>query len=141
MTISDLIVKALELKDFVSAEEKEVDARLKPYKDGIVAIEQEILRQLQEQGVQNFKTEFGTAYQASQLSVKVDNPGDFRQFVVGGDIFNEFGDFVETAAPHWEFADLRCLKEPVKDWLDQNHGVTPPGVRVEQFVKCNIRRS
>lgn len=126
-TIGDLIAKHNEIKTYAEAEQTDFDARMKPYRDAMEAINGAILAELQRQGVQNFKTDAGTAYQQTTMSVKVDNRADFLQFV--------------TEKDRWDFLDARCLKDPVKEWLDKNDGVVPPGVKVDFFTKCNIRRS
>ena len=126
-TIGELIAKHNELLTYVEAEQAKFDEQMKPVQDGIGAIKGAILAELQAQGVQNFKTDDGTAYQSTTMNVKVDNRADFLQFVQNGS--------------KWDMVQVGVLKEPVKDWLDTHDGVPPPGVKVDFFTKCNIRRS
>jgi hypothetical protein len=125
-TIGDLIAKHNELMAFLEGEAEAFDKTMKPYREGIEAIKGAILGMLQEQGVQNFKTDHGTAYQVTIMSAKVDNRVDFLNHVKQG---------------AWDMLDARALKEPVKDWLDAHNGVPPPGVKIDFVTKCNIRRT
>ena len=135
-TIGELIEKHNELLEYVEAEQAAFDEKIKPYKDAIEAIKvhtgAELMKQVQNippwvdtpkanvsiQGV-------GTAYLQTTLSAKVDNPADFKALCLAD----------------WSFADLRCRKDPVREWLIKHNGEKPPGVAVEFITKCNIRRS
>ena len=126
-TIGDLVARHNELLAYVEAEQAEYDTRMKPYTEAINVIKGTCLAILQEQGQQNAKTENGTAYQVTTMGVKVDNRGEFLKFIID--------------QQQWDMLQAGALKEPVKDWLDKNNGVPPPGVKTEFFTKCNIRRS
>lgn len=125
MTFDELVQKHNELLSYVTDEDAEHDARMKPYRDGINTIKATILTMLQEQKLQNVKTEHGTPYQHTSMSVKVDNRSDFLSFLAAQD--------------KWDMLDARALKDPVQDWLDKHDGVPPSGIKVEYFTKCNIR--
>jgi hypothetical protein len=122
-----MIAKHNELLAFVETENAAHDERMKPFNDAIGAIKNACLAFLQEQNAQNFKTDDGTAYQVTTMSVKVDNPAAFLDFVIKD--------------KHPEFLSPQVLKDPVRDWLDKSNGVPPPGVKIDFFTKCNIRRS
>ena len=126
-TIGELVAKHNEILAFVEQEQETYDARMKPYIEGINLIKSTCLGILQQQGQQNAKTESGTAYQQTTMSVKVDNPNAFLDFV--------------AKENQWDMLSPQALKDPVKDWLDKNNGVPPPGVKIDFFTKCNIRRS
>jgi hypothetical protein len=126
-TIGDLVARHNELLAYVEAEQAEYDTRMKPYTEAIVLLKGACLTILQEQGQQNAKTENGTAYQVTTMGVKVDNRNEFLKFIVD--------------QQQWDMLQAGALKEPVKDWLDKHDGVKPPGVAIEFFTKCNIRRS
>jgi hypothetical protein len=124
-TISELVKAHQTIKAFLEGE----DDRLKPYREQMTALENACLQLLQEQGQQNAKTEFGTAYLSHTLSVKVDNRDTFLHFVVNGH--------------NWNFLDARVLKEPVQEWIERNPSVSPAeiGLKTTPTVKCNIRKS
>lgn len=126
-TDADLIAKHNEILAEVERIEGEQKLVLQPYKDAIGAIKAAMLERLQAEGHQNVKTEEGTAYQQTTMSVKVDNRDELLNFV--------------SVNNRIDMLDIGVLKEPVKDWLDTHDGVPPPGVKVDFFTKCNIRRS
>lgn len=127
-TASDLIAKHNELNDYIEAQQKALDEVLKPYKDGVKSIETMLLDMMQQQGVQNFKTEeHGTAYQRTTRSITVDNRESFLNFI--------------AAENTWDMLKVAALKEPVETWLEKNNGVLPEGLKSEQFTKVVIRRS
>lgn len=126
-TIGELIDKYKELETYVEAEDEAYNKRMKPFKDGINTIKQAALAELQRTGQQNAKSENGgTAYQQTILSVKVDKPDVFIQFVRDND--------------RWDMLSPGALKEPVREFLDKT-STPPPGLLTEFITKCNIRRS
>ena len=98
VTIGDLVAKHNEILAFLEAEDEKHAAATRPYRDAINVIKGACLASLQEQGQQNAKTEAGTAYQQTSMSVKVDNRDEFLKFV---------------ADNHLDFLDAGALKEPV----------------------------
>jgi hypothetical protein len=126
-TIGDMIAKHREIKAMVEAAQEKFDAEWKPYKDALNAIAAACGAQLQEQGLQNFKSDTGTAYLQHGLSVKVDNRAEFLQFLLE--------DFDQRQG----FLDAGVLKDPVRDWLDK-YQADPPGIKTEAFIKCLIRK-
>lgn len=126
-TIGELVAKHNDLLAFIEGENAAFEQKMKPYNDGIFAIKAACLATLQAQGQQNAKTEDGTAYQSTTLSIKVDNPDDFLNFVV--------------TQKRWDMMRPEAVKAQVQDFLDKNNGTPPPGVKTEFFTKCNIRRT
>ena len=128
-TVGALIAKHGELKTAIAEIQDRLDAELKPYTTALDTISQALLVELQNSGGQNFKCkETGaTAYLSTTMHLKVADRGEFLGFLI------------ENRA--WDMLDARPLKEPVKNWLDDNNGTPPPGVTVEFITKCNVRRS
>ena len=127
-TPAELIKKFTELEDVVDAEQKAFDAWAKPYREAMETIRNAVHEEIRRLGVKNFPVEeVGTAYLSTTLSAKVDNRDAFLQFV--------------TTNNRWNFLDARVLKEPVKDWLETGAVEPPPGIKIEYFTKCHIRRS
>ena len=126
-TDAELIARYHELKAALDAICAEQELVTKPYNDALNAIKGAMLARLQEQGHQNVKTDEGTAYQQTTMSVKVDNRDALMEFVRQNN--------------RTDMLDIGVLKDPVKDWLDTHDGVAPPGVAVSFFTKCNIRKS
>lgn len=126
-TIGQMIAKFSELKTEAERIAEEHEKELKPYQDGMKTIQGAILLELQTQNLQNFKSDKGTAYQSTTMSVKVDNRDEFLNFI--------------TSKGYWSMASIGAYADPVKDYLDTHNGVPPPGLTITSFTKCNIRRS
>ena len=127
ITDAQLVEKYLEFKSLVASRTETFEAEIKPFKDGMVTIENEFLRRLDERGSENTKTDAGTAYKSTLLNVKVIDQAAFLKFCTeqGGSA---------------EMMDIKALKDPVKDWIEET-GNPPPGVETSQFVRVNVRRS
>ena len=123
-TIGDMIAKFHEIKAQLEIAQEAFDAEWKPYRDARFALQTACGAVLTQQGLQNFKSDAGTAYLKKSDSVTVTNRDDFVKFVLDG---------------HLDFLDARVLKDPVRAWVDQ-HEAPPPGVKIEPSVTCIIRK-
>jgi hypothetical protein len=124
-TIGDMIAKQQELKAFIEAEEKSLAEWLKPYKEARDAIQVACGVALQTQGLQNFKSDEGTAYLRHSDGIKVDNKAAFLQFVRGEERF--------------DMLDIGCLVDPIREYQTQK-GDLPPGIVSQPSVTCIIRK-
>lgn len=128
ITDAQLVEQYLKLKAHVASRQEAFDAEIKPYKDGMTVIENAFLERLTERGADNTKTGAGTAYKSTIRGFKVVDQAALLKFVTeqGGSM---------------ELIDIKVLKDPVKDWVE-NTGSLPPGVvENEPFTRINIRRS
>ena len=123
-TIGDMIAKFHEIKAALEIAQEAFDAEWKPYRDAMGALQTACGAELTRQNLQNFKSEDGTAYLRKSDSVTVSDRQPFLDFVLDG---------------HLEFLDARVLKDPVRAFVDRT-GAAPPGVKVEPFVQCVIRK-
>jgi len=121
-----LIGRYVAYRDTLARRKERRDAEDKPYKDAMDAIESELSRRLHERGAENTKTEHGTAYFSTTLSMRTEDKTEFMRHVVGGE--------------HWELVDWRPLKEAVKDFCDTHDGQAPPGVKAEWITNVNVRK-
>ena len=125
-TIGEMIAKHNEIKAFVETEQAAFDERIKPYKQAMQTLVTACGVELQNQQLQNFKADDGTAYLQHGLSVKVDNREDYLKFL--------------HSSERWDFLDAGVLKDPVREWIAK-YEAPPPGIKTEAFVKCIIRRT
>lgn len=123
-TIGDMIAKFHEIKAALEIAQEAFDTKWKPYREAMQALQTACGAELTKQGLQNFKSDAGTAYLRKSDSVTVTNRDDFVKFVLDD---------------HLEFLDARVLKDPVRDWVDK-HEAPPPGVKIEPSVQCIIRK-
>ncbi len=123
-TIGDMIAKFHEIKAAYEIAQETFDAEWKVYRDAMGALQTACGAELTKQGLQNFKSDEGTAYLRKSDSVTVVNRDDFVKFVLDGNL---------------EFLDARVLKDPVRAFVDK-HETPPPGIKIEPFVQCIIRK-
>lgn len=128
MNTGEMIQQFIKLRDHVAAKTAEFEASLKPYKDGMAAIENAVSTQIIELGGESIKTEFGTAYRTTVMAVKMADRETFMKFVA--DDWDARNAFLTSAV----------TKEEVKEWVEQNNAL-PPGLDVTYIHKTNFRRS
>ena len=82
-----------------------------------------ILAFLQETGQQNAKTQYGTAYQHTTESFKVEDQAEFRHHVIG------------TEA--WELIEWRANRTGVRAF-EQKYRELPPGMTKSVLIDCRL---
>lgn len=127
-TTGEMIKRFIELRDHVERKTKEFEASIKPYKDGMAALENKVSAQIIDMGGESIKTEFGTAYRTTVMAVKMADRQAFMEFVTQ--------DWGEREA----FLTSAVTKDVVKDWIEQNNS-KPPGLDIAYIHKTNFRRS
>jgi hypothetical protein len=126
VTNDDIIARGLAIRDEISAIKKRHTAELLEYEQALEAIENYLLKVMQERGEKQIKTNAGTAFQSHQIRVSMADREALQKYtVLTGD---------------WGFWTNHVAKEHVKEYRDAK-GVNPPGVEVTTFVQCNIRKA
>lgn len=131
MTPEALIGRALELKNFMTNEQKRLKDHLDPSAKEEEAIRNELLRRLNEPGAPNsFPCDTGTAYTSTLLNAKLVDRDVFLKFV--SDNWTEYGG-----------AMLMCSAQvdSVKEFMEKHEGNPPPGLEASWFKRLNIRKS
>lgn len=128
MNTGEMIQQYIKLRDHVELKTREFEAGLKPYRDGMAAIESAVSQQIIEMGGESIKTEFGTAYRTTVMAVKMADRQAFMEFVTQ--------DWGEREA----FLTSAVTKDVVKDWIEQNNS-KPPGLDIAYIHKTNFRRA
>ena len=126
-TVDDFVAQYVKLRDFIKKETDAFDERLKPYKAAMELIEGQLGQKMLDDGVESFKTEHGTAYKTTVLSVRTADKDAFTRYVIGSEA--------------WGLVDMRPLKEGVKDFMEENGQSPPPGVDVTFVTNVRVRRS
>lgn len=133
MTISDLIAKYIALRDHWGAAQTAFDAQMKPYKDGMEAIEGALTAHLLslsegDEGKRNVSIPgVGTAFRQQWTSAKIADRETFLDFVIDN---NER-----------QFLTAHVAKEAVKEYLDEHQGALPPGVDWSTGYKTIVRKA
>lgn len=126
-TDDELIQRALEIRDDIDAIKKQHGEELEPYEMALQDIENNLLGRMVERQAKSIGTNHGTAYQSHQLRVKVADRSSFLAWVFDKKLV--------------EFLTNHVSKEAVKEYMELNNGLTPPGVETTTFTQCNIRKA
>lgn len=126
-TPGELIAKYIEVRDYVKKRQDAFDAELKPYTEGLTAIEGQLFIELENSGLENLKSESGTAYKVRTMHAKVADKDTLMTFVA------EHG--------HFELLTAAVAKDAIKDFMEEHQNNPPPGVDVTYTTRINIRRS
>jgi hypothetical protein len=125
-TMEELVKQYRALEADAEALGKEQAEAMRPYTEAMKVIKNFVMLKLDEQGEKNVKTHAGTAYISTGLKPKVDNRDVLLEHVREHD--------------GWGMLDIGVLLDPVKDYLDKSGGEPPPGVTIEYWRRCNIRK-
>ena len=154
-TIDLWIKRKLELKDKLESLSKQFAEYTKADNEAMAACDQVILMLLNQMGVENVKTEYGTAYKSTVVSPGVDPDGGWDKLVafVLKDILEHALEAVEDGkdndaaieavlqSPALSFFVRNVAKSAVTEYSEQNNGALPPGVKSTSITRANVRRS
>jgi hypothetical protein len=122
-----LIQEYIRLRDQKKAAEDKMDAWLKlNFSNRIKEIEAGLSHHLASMGVESFKTEHGTAFTKTETSVTVADATEFKRHVIGTE--------------DWGLIDFRANKTAVKEFVENNEGLLPPGVNMTQTAIVQVRK-
>jgi hypothetical protein len=116
-------VKIRDARAAAAAEFKAKDDELKAQMD---RLEMFMLQQMQDIGIESFKTAAGTAYKVETM-------------VPGSNDWDAFYKWVHETG-NAEFFFKRIRKEAVQEYMDSHNGETPPGVTVFSKFGVTVRR-
>lgn len=125
MTPADLIRQYIALRDKVEKLNTTHEAVLKPYADAMVAIEGAMQQHLNDNNLDNVKSEFGTAFKKTGTRVRVADRSAFDAFVVEQDSLAWFTNAVS--------------KEKIVEYVKENN-CAPPGVDVTYITDVQFNR-
>ncbi len=134
-TIGDMIQQYIKVRDHIEQRTAKFEEEIKPYKDGLVTIENAVHAHLNEQNEQSIKTEFGTAFKKEWTQVKMADKDTFIQWVTDCD------DIVELQQRVGNFFTAAVSKEAVVEHMKETGGALPPGLGFTKGYKVNFRRA
>lgn len=116
----------VQLRDLRAANTRQYESVDKAYKDTLESIERSLIATAQEQGVEGFRTEFGTAYMETKMLASVADETVFYEFVrTTGDL---------------DFFERRIKASHVKEYAEANGGAQPPGLNIFRELTMKVRR-
>lgn len=124
-TTEALVRVFVRIRDARSSLKEKYEDEDNKLKSDLRAVENELLRRAQEQGVKQFKTDDGTAYIGEEQHVSMADAEVFRSFV------EETGDLL--------FYEQRVSLGHVKEYMDAHDGKLPPGVNFFRENRMRVR--
>lgn len=126
MNITEVVEKYIALRDKKAALKRDYEAKVEAIDQMLDKVETLLLTNMQEQGVDSYKTPAGTAYKSVRASASVADRESFMRFI------QETGE--------WSMLDVRANKTAVQEYREANNDL-PPGVNWSEQIVVNIRRS
>lgn len=124
----DTLVKIyVKIRDAKSAAKKVFEAQEAEFNEKMAIVATELKARAQAEGVEGFKTEFGTVYLSETMKTSCAD-------------WAAFGDFLKTHDP-LEFMEKRISSTAVKEYMKQNEGQLPPGVSIFKEIEARVRRA
>ena len=144
-TAEQLIAEHNKLDDWLKAETKRFGEFLKPHKERLESIGNQVLALSNTQKWDSIKTDAGTAYRSTLLNVSVSPDGGPYKNSEGNTVIGREA-LLDFALDHWDDIgnDLLLVspqKDAVKKFMEANDGKPPPGCKVGWFTRINIRKS
>ena len=152
-----VIGKYVALRDQIKEISERHTAELAPFNEQMDKIEAWLLANLNQDGVDSYKTAMGTAYKSTTMSARMEDKEAFLATVLDGvaaalmdnlpGLLTQWAVDVKERVIHsllaadWSLTDIRVNKTGVKEFMEVNGGQVPPGVAVEHVTKVNVRRA
>lgn len=127
IAIDTLVKIYVKIRDAKSAAKKEHDKVDADFNEKLATVSTELKARAQAEGVEGFKTEFGTVYLSETMKTSCADWG-------------VFGEFLKEHDP-LEFLEKRISATAIKDYMKENEGQLPPGVNVFKEIEARVRRA
>jgi hypothetical protein len=145
--VSALVKEWNQIKAHLAEQSKAFAEFCKPYRERQDAIENTLHAFLNENKLQNIRTQFGTAYKSVSTTPKIEDRDTYLDFCL--DSWDEGGnEMLQLGAPqidafrkYMEMRERQLEEMKQKGALPNDLRVTPPGTSVSFFEKVNIRNS
>lgn len=126
--VDEVVGKVIEIRDKLAAERKRFNNFEAKAKGDIERLEMWLRERADQQGVNGFKTDSGTAYRKTKESYRVGNWDEVLEFII------------ETG--QWQMLEKRIAKNATKEIWDElvESGKAVPGVVYIQEIVFEVRR-
>jgi hypothetical protein len=124
LTPANVIRQYIALRRKVEAITEAANKEAKPFDEAMKVLGNWLMAYLAEAGLNNCRTDWGTAYTATRTQAKVSDRDKFIDFVMSG---------------NWEMANLTADRGQVETWLEEHNGDLPPGVEVNRIKVVQVR--
>jgi hypothetical protein len=116
----------IKLRNTIAEIKKKQEEVLKPYKDALEMLNNTLLSQLINAGVDNASSDAGTVYKYEKPSATIADASTFRDYVINNEL--------------WDVVDWRANAPQVREFIEAN-GTPPPGVNWSTRLLVGVRKS
>ncbi len=127
LPVDKLVKRFVGLREARAAANKQADIVDAEFKETLKAVEVELLRRADHEGVNGFKTDFGTTYKDVAMSASFADEDTFYKFVL------KTGDL--------EFFERRLKIAHLKEYMEKHEGQLPPGINVFREYTMRVRKA
>lgn len=112
---------------------------VKPYKNVLAMLKEELKKLLDAAGADSVKTEYGTAYKAIKTTVKMEDKAAFIWHILNQTpwtddaILNHIKELIELSM------DIKPNKTYVDDYISEMNDL-PSGVQISRYIDINVRK-
>ena len=132
ITDEALVRRHRDLTAYLDAEETALVEKLKPWKEQRTLIEGEMLTRLNDRKANNSKTDAGIFFKKTSKSTRVVDKVVFLDHV--------FALRLNGSPNAYDMLTQAVAKDSVLAWMKDHDGEAPPGVKVEEFTKIEVRK-
>jgi hypothetical protein len=130
-TPAQLIAEILQLDTWIDTQSNRFSEFIKPHREKIEALKNQLQDLLNKAQCNSFKTENGTAYLSTITSPSIDgDKTEFLDWVL--DNWDERGAGLQIGAPQ---------KAWLTEYMDSHDGQLPPHVKTSSITRVNVRRT
>ena len=145
-TTEKLISVYLQMRDDIAAKDKAAKEAKSSIVDSMNMIEDELYKRLKKEKLTTFSTDAGTAFETTNDYVGIEEFDDFLGFLISS-ILTAAG-LPPTpatlkqvlAAADLQFLNKAVNKTAVKDFMEENEGKLPPGIKYTKEIVIQIRK-
>lgn len=131
MDINKAVSSYLRLRMKIAELEKAHKAEIAELKEVQKKLQHWLQGKFDEMGVDNVKTEHGTAFKATKDSIRVSNKSEFMQYVVS--------QVEERGVDGLYLMSVTANKTATKEYMEEHDDELPPGVKYDAWTEVQIR--
>jgi hypothetical protein len=131
LVAGDLVREYIKWDDWLKKQQETFDEKCgKPATEAMAKLKDQMLELMNQQKTDKFPTKFGTCYKSNIMNLTVQDREKLLDFC------NENWDAIGS-----EMLMINAKKDAVKEYMENNNGKLPPGVKTEFITRVNVRRS
>jgi hypothetical protein len=121
------IAQFVKLRDKIAEIKKRHEEELKPFTTALLTLNTTLLDLLNENGGDSVTVRgVGTVYRTTKRSASIADGGEFRRFVIGGEL--------------WELVDWKANAAQIAEFIEKKKTM-PPGINMSSVITIGVRRA